>query len=60
MIQSDNVLDSVNISYWDEDSILDQNYEKQIFSHLYYEEFRFINAYYRRWPMNSSMKDFTN
>ena len=34
-------LDSFNVSYRDEDSILDQKYEKQIFWALYYEDFKF-------------------
>ena len=35
------VLDSFIISYRDEDSIIDQKYEKQIFPALYYEDFKF-------------------
>ena len=37
----DVVLDSYNIVYWDEDSILDQIYEKQICSTFYSEDFEF-------------------
>ena len=37
----DVVLDSFDISYRDEDSMLDQKYEKQIFLALYYEDFKF-------------------
>ena len=33
----DVVLDSFDMSYRDEDSIIDQKYEKQIFWALYYE-----------------------
>ena len=35
----DVVLDSFNMSYRDEDSILDLEYEKQIFCGLYYKDF---------------------
>ena len=35
------VLDSYNMSYGDEDSILDQKYEKQMSWDLYYEDFKF-------------------
>ena len=35
----DVVLSSFNISYMDEDSILDLKYEKQIFCALHYEDF---------------------
>ena len=35
----DVVLDNFNMSYRNEDSILDQKYEKQIFWDLYYEYF---------------------
>ena len=35
------VLDSVNMAYRDEDSILDQIYEKQIFLNLYNEDLNF-------------------
>ena len=34
----DVVLDSFNMTYRDEDGILDQKYEKQIFWDLYHEE----------------------
>ena len=37
----DVVLDSFNIVYSDEDSILDQKYEKWIFWNLYYEDLKF-------------------
>ena len=36
----DVVLDSFNMSNRDEDSILDQKYEKQIFCALYFEDFK--------------------
>ena len=36
-----NVLDSFIMAYRDEDSILDQVYEKQIFSAFYYEDLKF-------------------
>ena len=35
----DVVLDGFNMSYRDEDSILEQKYEKQISWYLYYEDF---------------------
>ena len=35
----DVVMDSFNMAYNDEDSILDQKYEKQIFWDFYYEDF---------------------
>ena len=38
----DVVLDGVNIAYMDGDIILDQIYEKQIFSDFYYEDLRFL------------------
>ena len=48
MIQSDGnvfggdvVLDSVNMAFNSEDSILDLIYEKQIFSDLYYKDLKF-------------------
>jgi len=37
----DVVLDSFNKAYRDEDSILDQKFEKQISEDLYYEDFKF-------------------
>ena len=37
----DVVLDSFNILYRDEDSILDQIYEKQLFSAFYHEDLKF-------------------
>ena len=37
--RGDVVLGSFNMSYRDEDSILDQKYEKQISLDLYYEDF---------------------
>ena len=37
--RGDVVLDSVNVAYRDEDSILDQIYLKQIFLDFYYEDF---------------------
>ena len=37
----DVVFDSFNMAYRDEDSILDQKYEKQVFWDLYYEDFKF-------------------
>ena len=37
----DVILDSVNMTYRDEDRILDQIYEKQIFWDLYYQDFEF-------------------
>ena len=36
-----NVLDSLIMAYRDEGSILDQVYEKQIFSTVYYEDLKF-------------------
>ena len=39
--RGDVVLDSCNMSYRDEDNILDQKYEKQISWDLYYEDFIF-------------------
>ena len=38
----DVVLVSFNMLYSDEDSILDQKYEKRIFQDLYYENFKII------------------
>ena len=35
------VLDSFNNAFRDEDSILDQIFEKQIFSNFYYEDLKF-------------------
>ena len=35
------VFDSLNMAYAEEDSMSNQNYEKQIFWDLYYEEFKF-------------------
>ena len=35
------VLDSLNMAYSDEDSILDQKYKKQIFSAFIYEDLKF-------------------
>ena len=35
------VLDSLNKAYRDKGSILDQKYEKQILSDLFYEDFEF-------------------
>ena len=37
----DVVLDIFNMAYRDEDSILDQIYQKQIFSDFYYEDSKF-------------------
>ena len=37
----DVVLDSVNMTYRDADSIWDQKYENQIYWDLYYEDFKF-------------------
>ena len=36
----DFVLDGVNMTYMDEDSILYQIYEKRIFSNFYYEDLK--------------------
>ena len=38
----DIVLDSLNMVYRDKDSILDQKYEKQFFTELYYEDLKFF------------------
>ena len=38
------VLDSFDMSYRDEDSILDQKYEKKISWDLYYEDFKSIKG----------------
>ena len=38
----DVVLDSFNVAFRDEDSILDQKYEKQILWDLYYEDFEML------------------
>ena len=39
--RGDVVLDSFNMAYMDENSILDQIYQNQIFSDFYYEGFEF-------------------
>ena len=36
------VLDSFNMAFGHEDSVLNQNYEKQIFRDLYYKDFKFL------------------
>ena len=40
-ISGDVVLDSFNMVYRDEDSNLDQIYEEEIFSTLYYDDFKY-------------------
>ena len=41
VMQSDGNIFCFNMAYRDEDIILDQKYEKQIFWDLYYEDFKF-------------------
>ena len=50
----DVVLDSFNMQYRDKESFSDQNYEKQIFWDLYYEDIKF-----EEWLNNMHIKRYT-